>query len=338
MPKKLVSKKFRAFPIVQNKFGSKKYEENPQKSKKKFQKPASLAHVDVSSIKCKAKRMDVFFRRKKEMQRLKRQTKKLAEEDPDADKKSIENPKTIDDMRELSDDFIFEEDEELLNEEKFDEFSSYFSSQSEPKVLMTTSEKASRQHYDFLKEVKTIFPNCYYYPRRTFTLKEIAEYSNNRGFTDVMIWRENRKKVEELVMMHLPKGPTAIFKVSNVKLNEDIHHHGNPTDHFPELILNNFNTNVGRRVGRFFASLFPQKPDFKARTVVTFHNQRDFIFFRRHRYAFEKDYDKVNLQEIGPRFTLKLKKLQMGVFDNKTGEIEFNSKPDMYVSRKKMYL
>jgi len=37
----------------------------------------------------------------------------------------------------------------------------------------------------------------------------------------------------------------------------EIFHHGNPTDHFPEIIMSNFNTNVGRRLGRFFHSLFP---------------------------------------------------------------------------------
>ena len=30
-------------------------------------------------------------------------------------------------------------------------------------------------------------------------------------------------------------------------------------------------------------SLFPQAPNFGGRRVVTFHNQRDFIFFRHHR-------------------------------------------------------
>ena len=31
------------------------------------------------------------------------------------------------------------------------------------------------------------------------------------------------------------------------------------------------------------AALFPYDPEFKGRRVVTFHNQRDFIFFRHHR-------------------------------------------------------
>ena len=72
-----------------------------------------------------------------------------------------------------------------------------------------------------------------------------------------MIWRENKRKVDELILIHLPKGPTAIFKITSPILNEEIRHHGNPTDHYPELILNNFNSKVGRRLGRFFASLFP---------------------------------------------------------------------------------
>ena len=62
---------------------------------------------------------------------------------------------------------------------------------------------------------------------------------------------------------------------------------------------------------------------FRSRRVITLHNQRDFIFFRQHRYEFEevkkakKGQPNVQciLQEVGPRFTLKLEYLQSGVFD-----------------------
>lgn len=57
-----------------------------------------------------------------------------------------------------------------------------------------------------------------------------------------------------------------------------------PTDHHPEVILNNFTTRLGHSIGRLFAALFPQDPQFVGRQVATFHNQRDFIFFRFHRY------------------------------------------------------
>ena len=85
-----------------------------------------------------------------------------------------------------------------------------------------------------------------------------------------------------------------------------------------------------------FQTTFPQLPEFQGRQVVTLHNQRDFLFFRRHRcvarlpihsrnkysfccccccccrYAF-RSTEKVALQEIGPRFTLKLRCLKKGI-------------------------
>lgn len=60
---------------------------------------------------------------------------------------------------------------------------------------------------------------------------------------------------------------------------------GEVTGHVPEVILNNFNTRLGRTFARMFASLFPHDPEFHGRRAVTFHNQRDFIFFRQHRYV-----------------------------------------------------
>lgn len=70
-------------------------------------------------------------------------------------------------------------------------------------------------------------------------------------------------------------------------------------------------------------------PEFQGRQVVTLHNQRDFLFFRRHRFVppfsltqvlltFPRRYafrstEKVQLQEIGPRFTLKLRSLRKGL-------------------------
>lgn len=57
-----------------------------------------------------------------------------------------------------------------------------------------------------------------------------------------------------------------------------------PTEHHPEVILNNFTTRLGHSIGRMFAALFPQNPQFLGRQVATFHNQRDFVFFRFHRW------------------------------------------------------
>lgn len=76
--------------------------------------------------------------------------------------------------------------------------------------------------------------------------------------------------------------------------------------------------------------------------MATFHNQRDFIFFRQHRYIFETKEGggaRVRLQELGPRFTLKLKWVLAGTFDTKEGEYEwFHKRHQMETSRRRFML
>ncbi|RYG54275.1 hypothetical protein EON66_07390, partial [archaeon] len=60
-----------------------------------------------------------------------------------------------------------------------------------------------------------------------------------------------------LLVCALPFGPTAAFRLSSSMLSCDVKGHGNATAHVPELILNNFVTRLGRRIGRFVGSLFP---------------------------------------------------------------------------------
>lgn len=111
-----------------------------------------------------------------------------------------------------------------------------------------------------------------------------------------------------------------------------------PTEHVPEVILNNFTTRLGHSIGRMFAALFPHDPQFIGRQVATFHNQRDYIFFRFHRYIFKSE-KKVGIQELGPRFTLKLRSLQRGTFDSKFGEYEWiHKRREMDTSRRKFHL
>lgn len=141
-----------------------------------------------------------------------------------------------------------------------------------------------------------------------------------------------------MLVMHLPEGPTAHFKISSIQYEKDIKGHGTHTGHYPEVILNNFHTRLGHQIGRMISALFPQTPEFKGRSVATFHNQRDFIFFRFHRYIF-KSTEKTGLQELGPRFTLKLRSLQKGTFDSKFGEFEWVLKrKDMETSRRRFFL
>jgi len=83
-----------------------------------------------------------------------------------------------------------------------------------------------------------------------------------------------------------------------------------------------------------------QDPEFTGRRVVTVHCQRDYLFVRHHRYIFPEDKQgkKARLQEIGPRFTLKLRSLQAGTFDSSRGEYEWIHKKEKETSKKRFFL
>lgn len=98
---------------------------------------------------------------------------------------------------------------------------------------------------------------------------------------------ERNKKLWSLTFSVIPNGPTFLYRIRKYVSTLEIFNKGNPSGYDPEIILKNFNTALGRRTARGFASLFKSQPEFKGRTVVTFHNQRDFIFFRHHRYIYK---------------------------------------------------
>jgi ribosome production factor 1 len=154
---------------------------------------------------------------------------------------------------------------------------------------------------------------------------------------------EDHGKPCTLYISHLPEGPTMKFRLTSARLSKQLRsNRGKSCAKLtlrPEIILNHFNTRIGIRVGRLLAALFPHDPQYKGRHVITFHNQRDFIFFRHHVYLFKND-KKVALQELGPRFTLKLKSIQRGTFDALFGEYEWMHKPKhkMDTERTKFFL
>ena len=157
----------------------------------------------------------------------------------------------------------------------------------------------------------------------------------------MVIIHEDNKEPNGLLVIHLPDGPTAHFKLSNVKLTNELRKsHKEITKHRPEVILTNFSTRLGFSIGRMLGSLFHYDPEFRGRRVVTFHNQRDYIFFRHHRYEFTKDGQRAKLLELGPRFTLKLRSLQQGLFDSKTGDYEWiiSNKRHMMEQRRRFFL
>eukprot|EP00004_Rigifila_ramosa_P021688 TRINITY_DN5817_c0_g1_i1.p1 TRINITY_DN5817_c0_g1~~TRINITY_DN5817_c0_g1_i1.p1 ORF type:complete len:328 (+),score=98.82 TRINITY_DN5817_c0_g1_i1:145-984(+) len=275
----------------------------------------------------------------KQVEKRKARTKRQKEREELGDKAPpAEVPKTLENLREADVTVVDEADEEVLRDEAEDEFRNYFNAGKPPKILLTSSLAPSKPTHQFISELMQIIPNSEYYKRKNYEVKQIVEYACNREYTAIIITNEDKKKLNGLWIISLPEGPTAFFKLSSVKLSAKIKNHGRPSTHLPEIILNSFSTRLGHSVARMLASLFPQSPQFRGRRVVTFHNQRDFIFVRHHRYIFEEEGKKARLQEIGPRFTLKLRSLQKGTFDTKHGEYEWLHKPELDTSRRRFFL
>jgi len=296
---------------------------------------------NISEMKNKQRRREAFIKLKREKAKLKKKEKKRKEKEraelgEDAPPKEI--PKTIENMRVHDETMVSPDDEEVLQDEMQDEMASYFNRETTPKILITTSDRPTAMTNKFCKELKRMIPNSSLYYRRGLALKKVIPQAVKRDYTDLVVINEDRKIPNGLLISHLPNGPTAHFKLSNVKLTTDIKWCGKMSEHMPEIVLNNFNTRLGHSIGRLLASIFPHDPEFEGRRVITFHNQRDFIFVRHHRYRF-KNNKRVGLQELGPRFTMKLRSLQKGTFDSKFGDYEWvHKRHEMETSRRKFFL
>lgn len=225
----------------------------------------------------------------------------------------------------------------LTPEALIQRFPAFFANQDkDPKVLVTTSIN-SPCHWE-AQLLTSLFPGSSYIKRTAhyhsykYSIREICGFATERGYTHVVVLNEERKKPKGLDIVALPGGPMFHFSISNWVEGAKLPGHGNPTNHYPELILNGFRTSLGLLTAHLFKSLFPPRPEIQGRQVVTLHNQRDYIFLRRHRYVFrdkratEKSIQgadgkpmkgveeiRAGLQELGPRFTLKLRRIDQGI-------------------------
>ncbi|KAI1429314.1 Brix-domain-containing protein [Xylaria sp. FL1777] len=210
-------------------------------------------------------------------------------------------------------------------------FPSLFSDNSrpqEPKILITTGLDATIHHV--AHQFEGIIPNSKYIRRSAhkyghkYSVREIAKFAEARGFSSLLVIREDNKRPIGLDIIDIPSKITFHFSISSWVEGRKLPGHGNATSHIPELLLNNFSTPLGLVTAKVLQTLFPT-PELAGR-------HRDYIFFRRHRYiirekrATEKsvvgadgqemkgvENIRVGLQELGPRFTLKLRRIDKGI-------------------------
>jgi U3 small nucleolar ribonucleoprotein protein IMP4 len=182
----------------------------------------------------------------------------------------------------------------------------------DPKILLTTSRDPSSRLLQFVKEMKSVFPNSQRINRGAAVIKELIEASRANDVTDLVIVHEHRGEPDGMIISHLPYGPTAYFGLrfgpfarhscsalfilkltvsficsfvrpclrSNVVMRHDIKDGlDNVSEALPHLIFDRFDTKLGRRVQNILKYLFPV-PKLDSQRVMTFANQQDFISFR----------------------------------------------------------
>ena len=260
------------------------------------------------------------------------------EEEEDNENKRIKQTKTIEMLREKDETMIDENDKEIKEALENDEYKNYFNNEYTPQILITTSISHTGGIFRFIKELKNFLPNSYFYYRKKYDLGTIMKSAIEKEFTDIIIITERLRKPYKLLLIHLPNGPSMEFKLFDVIYQDEIQGHGISVGYNPELMFKNFKTTLGFRVQRALNALFPKDEELKGRELITFQNHRDYIFFRYYRYIFTDNFTNVNLQEIGPRFTMRLLYVQKGLFDPQKGDYEWVYKDKMGVKRRKFYL
>eukprot|EP00898_Chlorokybus_atmophyticus_P003406 jgi/Chlat1/4066/Chrsp26S04120 len=210
----------------------------------------------------------------------------------------------------------------------------------DPKILLTTSRDPSSRLTQFVKELKLIFPNAQRVNRGGQVIAQIVEACRASEFTDIVMVHEHRGEPDGLVISHLPYGPTAYFGLANVVTRHDIKSTkdiGTVSEAVPHLVFHNFNTKLGQRTQNILKYLFAVPKD-ESKRIITFANQSDYISFRHHVYEKPKGVKSIDLNEIGPRFEMRLYQIKLGTLDQLEAEDEWVLRPYMNSSKKRTLL
>lgn len=211
-----------------------------------------------------------------------------------------------------------------------------YAGSEDPKIMITTSHEPSARLKMFVKELRLIFPNAQRMNRGKYELKQLIRASRANDVTDFIIVHEHRGVPDNLVICHLPYGPTAFFNISGVVMRHDIPDIGPMSEQKPHLIFHNFKESLGLRTMKILKHLFPV-PKSESKRVITFANHDDYISFRHHIYQHVNK--ELELIEVGPRFQLKLYQIKLGTLDeNQAANVEWVLRPYMNTSNKRRFL
>ncbi len=215
---------------------------------------------------------------------------------------------------------------------------------SDPRVCVTTSRDPSSRLRQFAKEMKVLVPNSTRVNRGARRVDELVAACRESDFTDLVVLQETRGEPDGMIVCHLPLGPTAYFTLNGAVLRHDLEGGAAPmSEAYPHVIINNMQTELGRRAGNILKCLFPV-PKLDSRRVVTFSNDgNDHVSFRHHVYSKRTTggngtADDVTLFEVGPRFEMRLYQIKLGTLEMKDAENEYVLRPYMNTASKRTVL
>ncbi|PHJ24107.1 brix domain containing protein [Cystoisospora suis] len=225
----------------------------------------------------------------------------------------------------------------------------------DPKVVLTTSRNPSSRLQQFVKELRLLIPNSQRINRGGYVVADLVELCRSNNVTDLLIIHEHRGQPDAMVVCHLPHGPAAHFSLSNVALRHDLPEKPvNMSEAAPHLVFHNFTSKTGQRVTNILKYLYPPANPTTQR-VQAFINVSDEIHFRHYTWtknerkksrsstpgidsstsqAEEESSDqegdksgRLELVEVGPRFTLKPYRIDLGTAEMKDVETEWSLRP-----------
>jgi len=209
---------------------------------------------------------------------------------------------------------------------------------SDPKIMISTSRDPSSRLKQFAKEFRLLFPTAQRMNRGNYGIEEMVSACKANNVTDFILLHEHRGEPNGLVICHLPYGPTAYFTLYNTVMRHEVPDMKTMSEEYPHLIFHNFKSRLGKRVTNILKYLFPV-PKEESRRVMTFANQEDFISFRHHSYRKVENGRDLELNEIGPRFEMRLFLIRLGTLDQGTAaDTEWVLKPFLNTAKKRRFL
>ncbi|OBA16127.1 hypothetical protein HANVADRAFT_35751, partial [Hanseniaspora valbyensis NRRL Y-1626] len=167
--------------------------------------------VELSDIKNKLKRQELFGKLKheknKERHKLRKQREKEELDNPELRAKRLKEnvPNTIDNMRVKDDSIDWEKKNIIINDSEI--LKPKKEENDEENIVLTTNLNAKKLAYEFANTLIEIFPDVKFVKRQYgFTVKDMCKFCNNRNYDFLMIINEDKKKITGLTVIKLPIG------------------------------------------------------------------------------------------------------------------------------------